>query len=456
MSPSFDIPGMERRAAAALGRGLCFVTILFASGDVWPVIRIGFTFRLAQVGILLAGALHLSNRNLRVRSFPGIVWLYGFVLWITLTLPASLFLERSVAYVLWAITDALTIVTFVHYFDSETRVETLVRWYALGFIGLSCFGLLQFALGLRGISLLVQEWWIPGRIPRVSGLSYEPSYYATYLIPGWVFSAYLVETKATSPSPRLIRTCFISTTLALLLSTSRMGWLMMFLWALFRASVRALRAFLRGVLPRKSLVGIWSTTLAAILVGTLLVHYGTQVAASARGGMFLFQGVGLFGESASSSTSRIDELEKTWSAFRERPMIGSGIGALPVVIGAEKDEGVTSIAEAKAHEGMSVFVELLASTGLVGAILTFAFAATVVLRYHDVWSIAAPSHKLTLSAVAWGLVWIVLILQFNQNFLRIYLFVDLAVLMCCMMVASNRDHAGFAALNGLRSAQEHP
>jgi O-antigen ligase len=451
MSASLENLGVERRVASALGRGLCFLTILFASGDVWPVIRVGFTFRFAQVGTLLAAVLLLSDRNLRIRGFPGIVWLYGFILWVTLTLPLSLFFERSVGYVLWAITDVLTIVTFVHYFDTESRMHTLIRWYCIGFIGLSWFGLIQLLLGLRGIDLLVQEWWIPGRLPRVSGLSYEPSYYATYLIPGWVFSAFLVETKAALPKPRLVWTCLISTTLALVFSTSRMGWLMMILWILFRGLARTLRALLRGVVGRRSLVGTWSTVLAAVLVGTLLVQYGNQVAASVRGGIFLFQGVGLFGESSSSSTSRLDDFESTWTAFKERPVIGSGIGALPVEIAGQADEEVVSIEEAKAHEGMSVLVELLASTGLIGGFLTLAFAVTVVLSYRHGWSVASPPHRNILSGVAWGVVWILLILQFNQNFLRIYLFVDLAVLVCCIMAVSNGGYTYLPAQGGAGS-----
>jgi O-antigen ligase len=451
MSASLENLGVERRVASALGRGLCFLTILFASGDVWPVIRVGFTFRFAQVSALLAAALLLSDRNRRVRGFPGVVWLYAFILWITLTLPLSLFFERSVGYVLWAITDALTIVTFVHYFDTETRMHTLIRWYCIGFIGLSWFGLIQLLLGLRGIDLLVQEWWIPGRLPRISGLSYEPSYYATYLIPGWVFSAYLIETKVASPKRGLVWTCFISTTLALAFSTSRMGWLMMILWILFRASTRTLRALLRGVVGRRSLVGTWSTALAAVLVGALLVQYGNQVASSVSAGVFLFQGVGMFGESSSSSTSRIENFEQTWDAFMERPVIGSGIGALPVEIAAQSGEGVDSLEEAKAHEGMSVLVELLASTGLIGGLLTLAFAVTIVLRYRQSWTMAPPSQREVLSGVAWGVVWILLILQFNQNFLRIYLFVDLAVLVCCIMAVSHGEYARLPGRGGAKA-----
>ena len=114
--------------------------------------------------------------------------------------------------------------------------------------------------------------------------------------------------------------------------------------------------------------------------------------------------------------------------------MGSGIGALPVEIAARTDTGVFDLEEAKQYEGMSIFVELLASTGIVGGILTAGFAVSLARDYRRVRMRSEPWQRTLLSAQAWGLVWMLLMLQFNQNFLRIYLFVDLAVLICSLVV----------------------
>jgi hypothetical protein len=43
-----------------------------------------------------------------------------------------------------------------------------------------------------------------------------------------------------------------------------------------------------------------------------------------------------------------------------------------------------------------------------------------------------------MAALTWGIAWMLLALQFNQNFLRIPIFVDAGVLMCCLSVRTGR------------------
>jgi hypothetical protein len=442
----------EHHAALLVGRGLCFVTILFASGDIWPVFTIGFTFRFAQPSIVVAALLMLSVREVKIRPHPGVAWLYGFALWIAVTLPFSLLFERSLAYVLWTITDILIIATLVQYFSTPGRLLQLVRWYAVGFIAISWFGVLQFALGILGVSVLVTEWWIPDVLPRINGISYEPSYYATYLIAGWVFACFLIETKATVPSRRLQWLCMSSTTVALLLCASRMGWLFMALWIIFRASVRLLHVLLHGFFARRSLPRYLGASATLSLLGVVLMHYQHELGAGLSELNFLMQGLGLFGGASSSSGPRLEGLAWTWRSFLEHPILGSGIGALPVQIAQYAGGAVFSPTDAKAYEGMSTCVELLASTGIVGGLLITGFAISVIRSYKAARKIAEAAHRKLLSALGWAVIWLVLMLQFNQNFLRIYLYVDLGVLICCIIVAFECAHSSIAATSALEDA----
>ena len=423
-----------QRAALATGRGLCAIALLFASGDVWPVFKIGFTFRLAQFCVFAAAFLLLSARDRPIRVFPGLTGLYGFCAWIALTLPLSLFLERSVAYVVWAISDALIVFAFVQYFRSTTEVLSLIRWSMLAYIAVSLFGLLQFALYAHGINLFVTEWWIKGRVARINGISYEPSYYATYLIAGWVASFYLIERRATVPSRRLQWLCLSSTTVALLLSSSRMGYVMMVVWIVFRAALRLLRALIRGLFGRSSLRFALGTGAAAVMLAAMAVRYRARLLTLAAALPFLFSGLGVLGHSSHSAGVRIEGLDRTWRAFLHYPVLGTGIGALPVAIAAQTGRGIYNLREAKKSEGMSIAAEMIAETGLVGAALVIAVVVSVMRAYYQVRSRAQSWHRLLLSAQAWGLGWMLLMLQMNQNFLRIYIFVDLAVLTCTIML----------------------
>lgn len=423
-----------QRPALAVGRGLCAVAVLFASGDVWPVFHIGFTFRLAQFCIIAAAIFLLAIRDLRIRSFPGIGWLYAFCVWIAVTLPASLYLERSLAYVVWTVADAMIVLVFVQCFRERADVLNLFKWALVSYVILSLFGIFQFLLYWRGIDLFVREWWIKGRIARINGLSYEPSYYATYLIPGWVASFYLIERRAKFPSHQLQWLCFLTTTVALLLCSSRMGYLMMAMWGLFRGVLQPMRALIHGAVRRNrlrtSLAGV-SAFLLFIIGG---IRYRRRLLELAAALPFLFSGLGILGHSAQSAGTRLESLARTWRAFVQHPVIGTGIGALPVDIAGQTDQGIYNLHEAKKFEGMSIAVEVLASTGIVGAAIVLGLVFSVLRAYRRSRAGAEPWQRLVLSAQGWGLLWMLLMLQMNQNFLRIYIFVDLAILICTIML----------------------
>lgn len=442
MSADLHIPqGPGRRAVLGLGRAFCVGSIIFASGDIWPVVHIGFTFRVAQLCVFAAALFLLANRPLLLRVFPGFVGLYAFCTWIALTLPFSIFLERSVGYVVWAISDALVIFVFVQYFRTQSAVLKLFQWAIIAYLAISVFGFLQFILYLRGINLFVTEFWIKGKIARVNGLSYEPSYYATYLIAGWVTCMYLFEKNSTHPNPRLQRVCLVATTAALLLCSSRMGYVMMALWVAFRVSLRPARSLYHGIARRRGLrVSLGFTALGVLGVVTA-VHYRGRLMTLASAAPFLFAGLGLMGHSAQSAHTRLESFSRTWIAFAHHPIIGTGIGALPVAIARQTGHGVYDLRDAKGFEGMSIAAEVLAETGLIGASLVFAAGVQVIRSYRSARLRAPDWRKKLLSAQSWGLIWMLLMLQMNQNFLRIYIFIDLAVLICIMIMHDDPEHS---------------
>ena len=420
-----------------VGRWLCIVAMVFASGDVWPVLKLGFTFRLAQFVIILATLIVMLMPRVRLRVIPGLKWMFGFVLWIIFTLPLSLLFQRSVAYVVWTISDFLIVATFVQYFGEPRKAEVLVRWYAVSFIAISTFGLLQLVLGLMGHSLLIRQWWIEGVLPRVNGISYEPSYYSTYLIAGWVFALRLLEGNVPVPNRRVQWLCAGSTTVALLICGSRMGWLMMLLWGGFRGFVKIAGPLSRGCVKRRWLGRLPLLILMSGLSSAAVLHYARVETAELEKVSFLLRGLDLVGDSGRSSKPREDELLWTLDAFAEHPLVGTGIGALPVDIAPHEGAAVHTVRQAKEHEGMSILPEIFASTGLVGGGLMLGLTAAVVRKYKLATTGAFTWQRELMRAVAWGLIWMLFTLQMNQNFLRIYIYVDLAVLLSCCVAYSD-------------------
>jgi hypothetical protein len=438
---SVSVDAEKSEICRALAAYLCMAALVFASGDNWPVITIGFTFRFSQLLVFLAAILLLPTIFRRgVLTFPGISWASAWVFWSVLTLPLSLFFARSAGYTVWLMSNVLIIFVFVQAFRTSNEAYLLLRIYLWSFILLSCFGALQFVLGIMGFSLLTTLWWIPEVLPRVNGLSYEPSYYATYLLPGWVSAAYLLESRCALLSRSLLRWTAFCTTGALLLSTSRMGWLLMIAWVVFRLVRRWLLMAAGSGASRRALG--WTSASALCFFALMATPLGSKAAKAASDALgsvaFLLSGVGLFGAAAHSVEQRFQEFLSTWNAFVNNPWIGTGMGAVSVEVGAQAGNAIVTIADARANEGMSILLELLASIGIVGMVLVAGFvlavlhSAVVGARNSD------HQHRQLFWALGWGIVWMLVILQFNQNFLRVYLWMDVAVFVVALSVLGRR------------------
>src|SRR5260221_5100998 len=119
-----------QRLTSKVGRLACVTALLFASGDLWPTLSVGFNFRFSQLCIFVAMILLPSVlRERRFSLFPGWKWITGFLVWIVITLPMSLYVARSVGYIFWAWMDVLILFIFPQYFASEEEVWGLVRFY---------------------------------------------------------------------------------------------------------------------------------------------------------------------------------------------------------------------------------------------------------------------------------------------------------------------------------------
>jgi len=414
----------------------CFLALIFASADVWPKLSLGFTFRLSQLFIYLCIPLLLPTlRSAGIRSFPGSMWCLAWLLWTCMTLPFSLFLLRSVGYAFWLASNLLIFFAFTQSFRSSEEAKRLLAWLLWSFLLLATFGILQLLGALVGIDILVSEWWIKGKIPRVNGLSYEPSYYATYLITGWVMSTYYLEKRVRGVSTRLVRATALCTTLALFLCTSRLGWGLMCAWLLFRGAVQFVR-FLLGkhtsfrILRRNILISL----LFPIFLALLPVVAPDRLEILRDDAIFFLGGIGLFGTSGQSAQDRENGVQQTFNAFLEHPLAGTGLGAVSVEIAAQNHSAVETLEDAKENEGMSIFIELLASVGLVGFAIVLGFSIDLALKCRRVYSAAPAELRTQLRGLSWGIAWILLALQFNQNFLRIYLWMDIAVLVTIVAV----------------------
>jgi hypothetical protein len=419
-------------------RAFLILAIFTTSFDIFLVFRLGFTFRAAQILLVIP----IGYALLQLCRNPVAKWPLGFtplLLWaffLAIFIPNTDFPLRSIGYWLWLAFNTLMIFVVVQLIDDYRKVLTIVRWYLYSFLFVASFGIFQFFAPRLGLGApLIVEWWYEGSLPRVNGFSYEPSYFAAYLIMGWVLTLYLLEHRSTIINRKILGLIAMVTTLALVLSSSRAGLLAMAIW-LAQYPALLIWRLLRGFLNTRLL------TISATLVLVLLLTTVGIAQVGSSNLEFLLAGIGLLGQTAHSLVYRTQTIQDTLEIFLRSPFIGYSLGGISSAIGHLQGVDVSSLEAAKKSEGMAIFAEALAASGIIGVI---PFAIYILKIIRDPLRLAGkssdPNLRAILAGVTYALVIELIILQFNQNILRLYLWMHIAILSAVYSVGTRNSPA---------------
>jgi hypothetical protein len=414
-SPAFPL---RTRHYLQAGEIIFFLAALTCSFDIVLSFHIGFTWRICQV--LELGLIALALAAWAQRSW--LVVPHGalpLTLWAGINLAVSIIspeIVRSLAYAAWLGFSVAVVFALPQLFRRNTGL--LVRLLMISYSCGAVLGLVQFGAALLGYDLLVYAWLVPGLVPRVSGFSFESSFYATYLIPGWVLCFYLLEQGSRVISRKSLIIQFLMITLALLLSTSRIGWAVIALCTfqiIVRAAVSAARRQGKiSILPAAVMVSV----LTALAIVLLTAGIETKS---------LMYGTGLYGTADHSVAIRSDRMFVTWDVFLQRPFTGYSLGGVPGAIGDALGITIESLDEARQLQGNGVFLEVLAATGIFGVLFFAWFVKSVTWDCIRLGAGRPPTEGLLLvRGLAYGVIYQLLALQFNQNILRAYLWLHIA------------------------------
>lgn len=399
---------------------------LTASSDLFLVFQPGgFTLRFAQILALFLSAwwAFASLQSGTLKLPLGSIYLLFWTAIVLMTIPNTTFLTRSLGYAFWLLLNVLLLFAIVYFINSKDKVHTMFRWYIYTYLIISMFGILQFVMGVAGITPpFVTQWWIQGVLPRVNGFSYEPSYYATYLITGWVLVSYMLfESKTKLFTKNKLGIFFAIITAALILSSSRMGMVLMAVW-LLRYIWLFIRGFLKGTVYMKYLAVVFVACLAAgVLVISLVSNSG--------GEMSLLSGTGIGGTPAHSVVYRLQDFFSTLQVFANNPIYGVSLGGVAPAIGQLYGVTVTDQEVASTFEGQSVFAEILAGTGIIGFVIFMIYMLKIMVKPFKLSKVLAGSeYSVMMRGMVFSLICLLIILQFNQNILRPYLWFHIALL----------------------------
>ena len=412
---------------------VCFLT---ASFDVILVIDVGGTLHLSQLLLVLLCVAAIA----RIVQDGRVLWPRGgtaIALWLliqVLFLPNSGDALLASPYTIFAALFIAGHFAILQIFGRSRWVGWLFQAYLFSFIFVGFFGLLQFATPLLGLpSLLVKQWIIHGRIARINGFNYEPSFYATYLVMGWIMLVDLRASRAKITQGRVWLWITIAMGASLVLSSSRTAWIFMLveaglrLWPLltrrFRRVVNQLReGRLTARTPRLiTVVGIGALVAIAISIRTGL----TNTAAAA---IILLQGTGVAGTASHSYTQRLNAVTYTWQAFVAEPFLGHTLGGVSIFIASRNGVILHSIAEMRDVAGFPVLLDLLVASGIFGIIpfLVFVYRNTVGAHRLATLHLATEQGK-WLRALARAMIYECLLLQADQNVLRIYVWYQVSM-----------------------------
>lgn len=366
----------------------------------------GMTLRLSQLFIVVAClgllALWITQRELRL---PFGWQAFAFLLALNLGLcfvTKSESLVYQLGYEVWFALDIALTVLCVGAFQTQEEKDFLLRVYLAVFVVMAAVCVFQVAVGLFGFEFYVDQYL--GNLPRCDAFLSEPSYYACFALPGWVFFGYMIEMGETAVfTPAWQKRIWALLTMAVVFSTSRMGFLMIGAWLAFRL----INTFLTGERKKERRRAVLFLIAVPLLAGLLLV--------------ILFNVVSVIGffdritDVSGSDTPRIEGMLATLNAFwKNHLLVGSSLG------GAYAE--VMLLAPDNVWQVSNLFAELAVSLGLPG------LAALAIYMVGIIRKSCAVKGSPVVMALLWGLLWQLGILQFNNNGLRIYLWVNIALL----------------------------
>lgn len=345
----------------------------------------------------------------------------------------SLFPLKSLIYSLWTVFYALTIV-FLIWFSRKNRLNNLdwmLKVYFYSFLVISIFGfyqlLLPFLIGEK--TPFVMQWWQRYTLARINGLSYEPSYFATYMLMGCFIWFILWIRKSSFINYKGIITIAIG--LIIFLSSSRIGWIGIILIIGYGLIEFTGYYFIN----KKFTIQNAKFFIYFIVLSLFAVSFLLLIINNPERFQFLFKGTGLFDTADYSYAMRNERAIQTFRVFIDRPLnilfgVGPGGAGAYMVNNPEKFKIFAETFEKLwATEPNNITAELLASVGITGFVFFLWFIIGVFKRLWDLYknNNLIKKYRIICLALFWGLVIELIILQFNQNYLRPYLWLHIGI-----------------------------
>lgn len=411
---------------------LVFLATLTSSFDIVGSIDFyGGNIKLCFIFLLLViiGLLPNASSKRLTLSRPEIF----LVFWVALNflfLPNAYEAFRSISYFVWLSILTIYCVVISAYFSTRNGFIKLFKIYYFCFFVISVFGMIQFVLYSMGINICVVQNF--NHWARVSACSYEPSYFATYLVAGWAMGIFCYLFKQIIYSRILDKIIISSISVCLLLTTSRII-IMCMCFGIFIL-------ILYYPIYCKRITTLYLVRVATIISFILIVAYAGIMLISGDNNTILLEGTGLKDTAAGSVDSRMEGIIGYVDLFLNQPLIGYSIGGVAGAVANSKGYSNLTMDSLRDEPGQNsilgsnVTLDIALGTGIIGLLVFLYFMYSISLKqlvYYTRSKNQVPNNYITIFflAASFSLLLEFIALQFNQNILRNYFWLQIALVL---------------------------
>jgi hypothetical protein len=409
---------------------LIFITSSF---DTFLNLKIsGFSIRSCNLLMILFSSVVFfmtifSSKPLKFK----LLGFWSFLIWtifLILFIQNSIIIQRGIGYIIWLLIFFTFILSLAAYIEKTSHFEHILKLYLLSFNIVAIIGLLQLFLTFAGIEFYLSYYFQSG-IPRIHAFSYEPSYFSTYLIIPWIFHFYLYFSNMNDLKKKVKnRFSILLLTGVLLLSFSRMGILFMLVALCIKLAQIILPAIRKLRIKKKEFYFIGFMSVGFFILIGIAIRFSKIF-------ISVFEGLPFFSRYAHSASIRIDDLLDTWRIFENSPWTGYSLGGIAPAIARLNGYGSLTQEVVKEYEGMSILLEVLAASGIVGFLFFMIFLSKIIFSgrimkkqilncYANNLNNHLSCHRMLIIALIAQL----LLLCLNQNILRNYLWIHVGMI----------------------------
>lgn len=378
---------------------LILCAILFSGTDIWAI-NVGFNIRIIQiVYIFILGAFIIDYKpklKFKLTYFKVIIFLFFLAGIISTLFAINKF--KSLTYLIWIVYTFVILIPMFYLYIINEGIGKIIRILRIVVNILFCLILFQLFLDMiLGIELPIFSSQHYMGITRPALWFYEPSYLATYLSIFVAFFAYQVLIKNDKKQLLPLILSIISTGL----TTSTTGFLSI--------------GFVLGVLILAKIIMIKDVRMKIIIIVVtltilLLAILMMRIFFSNVFDKFIMR---IFNQGiAGASGARVSDYSRQIAAFKTSPLFGIGLDCYGTFI---------DVADGQCS---NLTLELLATTGIFGC---FVFYLIIFSIFYEAFMSKRRKYYIISKYLAFSTLVIVVVLQANQNFMRLYLWMIIAL-----------------------------